>query len=164
VCTGPQRLGADDGAACEPDNVATSEDEDGCSGLCLVLDDPKNNVSATMCTSRCSLGGDGMDCGGPSNGVCALPRVESNESTSQLGDQGFCAPSCISHDTCDPAGGLFCLDLGNQGSFGVGYCVPAVSCDNGGLCPDELVCTNTGLGEFCLNDTGDGLLYPLQSP
>jgi hypothetical protein len=162
VCTIPDRNGEGLGAACIVDNASTKENEDPCAGLCLEITDESDAVMATVCSSRCSMGGDGMDCGGPEEGVCAIPRINDAGTPSQLGDEGFCANACEAHDGCAYDSGLFCLDLGNHATYGKGYCLRPESCDNGGLCDDGEVCTETVYGEVCLDETTEGaLLFPL---
>ncbi len=151
VCTDPDRSGLLDGAQCEPDNSTTSENEDPCSGLCLLMKDDANDLMTTVCTSRCSLGGTGDDCGGLENGACAIPRVEAGGTVAQLGDQGYCASACTSHDGCNFLGGLFCLDLGFYRNLGTGYCMAAQPCEGDGPCDGERVCTETISGPYCLD-------------
>lgn len=162
ACIDPQREGLLDGEVCEPDNMGTAENEDSCSGLCLQLEDDADTVVATVCTSRCSLGGAGADCGGPEVGACAIPRVVDG-AEAQLGDQGFCASACETHDACSFLSGMFCLDLGNFDAVGKGYCLTAEPCDDD-VCKGDLVCTETLAGKVCLDDDGAGApLIPLGS-
>lgn len=161
VCTDPDRNGLLDGETCNPDNMGTAENEDSCSGLCLQLEDDANNLVATVCSSRCSLGGSGADCGGAEIGACAIPRIGVDGKEAQLGDQGFCASACATHDACNYLSGMFCLDVGNFGSVGKGYCLAAEPCTND-VCEGERVCTETVAGKVCLDADGTGApLIPL---
>ncbi len=162
VCTAPNRSGSLNGSACMADIAATEEDEDPCAGLCLELTDDNDVVTATMCTSRCSLGGAEADCGGPEIGICAIPRVEAGSGESQLGDEGFCATACEAHDGCAFDSSVFCFDLGNYASLGKGYCLAAKSCEAGTPCGPAQACTVTQAGKVCLDDDGTGApLIPL---
>jgi hypothetical protein len=161
ICTDPDRSGSLNGAQCTLDNATTEEDEDLCAGLCLEITDADDAVMATVCSSRCSLGGVGQDCGGPEVGACAIQRVDADGIVPQLGDEGFCAGACGAHDGCEFASGLFCFDLGNYDAFATGYCLRADSCE-GVPCDDGRLCTDTANGKVCLDDAGSGTpLFPL---
>ncbi len=160
VCTNPNRDGAALGASCVMDNGGTTENEDLCAGMCLELGE--GDDMATVCSSRCSLGGGGDDCGGLLEGACAIPRVDDETGAqSALGDEGFCASACDAHDECAYGAGMFCKDLGNFTTLGVGYCLHAPSCDED-TCDEGQACFQTASGPRCLDATDmDEVLIPL---
>lgn len=162
LCVDSPTEGLDLGAGCTPDDPDTAADEDECAGICLTFVDENDDPSSSMCSTRCSIGGElsSPNCGGILEGLCIF-RSEG----AGVADAGFCAGSCAQHDECNWQQGMFCFDIaGSVDDLSVGFCLGAAECPGGQSdCLPEEICADTGAGPFCLETnlvTGE-LLLPL---
>jgi len=164
LCVDVPRQGASLGAACVPDQPATPGDEDTCAGLCLELLDSQNQAQGHMCSARCSLGGalgETHDCGGPTLGLCVLEPALGPDFSAGVEDVGFCAAACPTHGACNYLERILCFDLGQLGTFGVGYCMPATACPSGNECGGDEMCVLTANGPACVQFDPENTSDPL---
>ena len=154
LCAAQAHQGSALGAACIPDEPSTPADEDGCAGLCLTVEGPNDQPAAHNCSARCSLGGSldaTHNCGGPAQGACLLAPVIAPGMQAGLGDLGFCAAACATHDACNAAEGLFCFELAQAAQLGVGYCLAALRCPTGTECAPTALCVSSVYGRVCVD-------------